>query len=212
VNIALGVLTCERPKGPTIHLSLASLRGNWIVPIVIWNDAQRIGQFKSWLCLAERILQTHPEADAYFLIEDDVVFCPNLREYLDRWPADPATIALCSPYTPTPYMRITSGWHTENPGWCMISACAWLIPRTILIRIVKEFGPLRDQSGPLHNSDCMVGKWAAEQKLDIWFHTPSLGHHIGLGNAATGDQLMTPNRIDSDWPGEDFNCKTLEHA
>jgi hypothetical protein len=212
MNIALGVLTCERPKGPTIHLSLQSLSGDWLTPVVIWKDTKRIGQFKAWLCLSEQILQTHPLADAYFLIEDDVVFCQDLREYLDHWPTDPKTIALCSPYTPTPYMRTTNGWHTENPGWCMISACSWLIPRATLMRIVNEFGPLRSQPGTLNNSDCMVGKWADEQNLSIWFHTPSLGHHIGLGNAATGDPSEGENRMDSDFPGEDFSCKTLEQT
>jgi len=188
MNIALGVLTCERPKGPTIHLAMASIGGPWIVPAVIWQDTVRAGQFKSWLCLAERILETHPEADAYFLMEDDIVFCRGLREYLDRWPADPATIALCSPFSTEQYMRPTVGWHLENRGWCLSSANSWLMPQATLIRILAEFGPMRQQPEALHNADCMVGLWAKEQGLDVWFHSPSLGHHIGIGNAATGDQ------------------------
>ena len=194
MNIALGVLTCERPKGPTIHLAMASIGGPWIVPAVIWQDTVRAGQFKSWLCLAERILETHPEADAYFLMEDDIVFCRGLREYLDRWPADPATIALCSPFSTEQYMRPTVGWHLENRGWCLSSANSWLMPQATLIRILAEFGPMRQQPEALHNADCMVGLWAKEQGLDVWFHSPSLGHHIGIGNAATGDQGDGPNR------------------
>ena len=205
MKIALGVLTAERPLEQTLTRTLASI-GEWDGPKLVWEDANKIGAFKSWLNMTERLLQEHIDCDAYFLVEDDMLFCRDLRAFLDVWPSDPKTIAFCSPYSPTHYKKPQIGWHLENLGWKTVSACSWLMPRETLIRVVDTFGKLRLRPEPTPNTDRMVCKWAFDQKLDQWFHTPSLGHHIGMGNAALGQQKRHYTRIDVDFPGEEISC------
>ena len=208
MNIALGILTCKRPKEQTLPRTIATLGSGWVSPWIIWEDTKRDGCLKSWLLLVERILQLN--ADAYFLVQDDMIFCKNIREYLNNWPADHNTIALCSPYSPTHYKHSKQGWHLENRGDALVSACAWLIPKTTLIRIITEFNSLLQEPVVRTPLDSVIGAWALKQKLDIWFHSPSLAHHVGVGNSAVGrNQINDPVRIDADFPGEEFSCNDL---
>ncbi len=102
---------------------------------------------------------------------------------------------------PTPYSRAASasGWILKNRGWHLISCVAWVLPALAVEKC------LADAALPehfYHPGDAVMGRWACEQGLDVYYHVPSLVQHIGLGNSALGDTSVLPLRVAADFIGE----------
>jgi hypothetical protein len=202
MNWAVGILTAPRPL-PTLEATAASLaRAGWPEAIVV-PDSQGMGHFRAWLDVLTRLVAEAPLADAYLVSEDDAVFCRGLREYLDRtlWPADRATVALCSLFTPEIYRLRQRGWHVERRGLWLVSSVAWAIPPEAAREILAAFGEMRFCP---RGADSMIGQWATDAAgLTTWYHTPSLAQHVGLANSALGDNSVSPFRVAMDFIGED---------
>ena len=148
------------------------------------------------------LIQQRPTAEAYLLVEDDVAFCQGLREYLEAnlWPADPATIALVSPYCPEAYVSKAKDrpWFLICQGFYLAGSQAWVFPPESARAIVED---LTSKVNP-RGADYEIGQWAKTKGLGTWYHSPSLAQHIGIGNSALGDMLDTPLRRAADFVGE----------
>ena len=198
---SVGVLTAPRPT-PTLPRMLASLcEAGWSDLLVV-EDRRKLGHFFAWMKGLATIVDREPHADAYFLIEDDAVFCRRLRAYLEQslWPEDPRRLALCSPYSPEAYRAPQRGWHTENRGLYLASSLAWVLPPAAARAVLADLGPWHAQG---FNADRLVGQWAADRGLDVFYHTPSLAQHVGVGNSALGDPVDSPLRHAADFVGEE---------
>ncbi|MGQ9576493.1 MAG: hypothetical protein ACUVUC_14365, partial [Thermoguttaceae bacterium] len=160
---AVTLLSAPRPQGPTIHRTLDSLARSGWQSCLVWYDAQGRGQFRSWMAALGRAVELDPQAEVYFMVEDDVVFCRGLREYLERtlWPADPAGVAICSPYCPEAYQRVARGWHREDRGRYLVSCLSWAVPAGAARAVLAELAPLLRTGRPLRGADYLVGEWAA---------------------------------------------------
>ncbi len=200
---AVGVLTAPRPI-PTLGRTLASLqRAGWSDALA-WRNAglpPGEGNLCAWRDRLAFLLKEVPDADAYLLAEDDVVFCLGLRSYLQRalWPEEPSKIALCGVFTPEAYSSDEVGWHQQNRGYYLVAAQAWIMPpaaaRAALVDLASVHSP--------YQADRIVGDWAARTNRNVWYHSPSLAQHIGVGNSALGDTLAGPLRSACDFIGED---------
>jgi hypothetical protein len=205
-NWAVGVLTAPRPV-PTLDRTLSSLqRAGWS-DARVWRDRglrPGEGNFCPWRERLAFLLREVPDADAYFLPEDDVVFCRELRTYLQRalWPEDPSKIALCSVFTPEAYFSDKAGWHQQNRGYYLVAAQAWIMPPVAARAVLADLASVRSPYGV----DRVVGEWAAQTNRSVWYHSPSLAQHIGVGNSALGDALRSPLRSTCDFIGEDSTC------
>lgn len=202
------VLSCKRPNGETLGRTLDSLKAAGFDPPLVYRDENQSGQFKAWLAAVDLLLLTSPQADAYFLVEDDVVFCKGLRVWLVKnlWPDDPAKIALCSPYSPEAYQIPVRGWHREVRGLYLCSGQSWVVPPATLRRINTELHGLIHSPDKLRGGDYIIGQWALDRGLGVWFHSPSLGQHIGIGNGLCGGDVDSPLRKATDFVGEDFDA------
>jgi len=205
MNWAITILTSPRPKGPTLQRMLDSLALAGWPNATVYNDVAGAGQFRAWMAALAGTVRQCPDADVYFMLEDDVVFCRGLRAYLERslWPEAPEHVAICSPYCPTPYRSSARGWHAEHRGCYLVSALSWAIPPQAARAVLADLHPLLETTGPLRGSDFLVGQWAASTGRRVWFHGPSLGQHVGMGNSAVGDGLETPMRTAADFIGEE---------
>jgi len=195
---AVAVATAPRPEA-TLQRTLASLRlAGWSRCEVV-ADVTGAGSWPTWTRTLRKLLEQHPEADAYMTVQDDAVFCRGLRDYLDDslWPT--GDVALCSPYCPTPYRSKTSGWHKEDRGWHLVGAVCWVIPAAAARSIIAELGNVQARS----RIDARIGRWAAQNRRSVWYHSPSLVQHIGSGNSALGDPLIISLRRAADFIGED---------
>jgi len=206
------VLTCPRPGESTLQRTLDSLQAAGFDPPLVWRDSgESRKQFVAWIAGVQSLMTKRPDADAYFLVEDDVVFCRNTRAVLGSWPDDPEKIAIVSPYTPSTYVIDAKGWHVESRGLFLCTGQSWLMPALTLRRVAGDLRHLLTSPSTLRGGDYLVGEWAKQNSMLTYFHVPSLGQHIGLGNSAVGGYVLddSPRRKASDFLGEDFDASNL---
>jgi hypothetical protein len=215
MNIQTVVLTAPRPKR-TLERTLRSLeaagwagREGLMADIRVYHDSGSSGHFRAYMEALRYTLQHDATADAYFIVEDDVVFCRGLREYLERtlWPGSVERIALCSPYCPKAYRQRRLGWDSSGSGrgWRLAGSQAWIFPPQAVWAVLAEVAPVASR----HNADWEIGKWATATGRRIWYHTPSLAQHVGLGNSVLGDSLVSDIRLAGDFIGEDGDAMDL---
>jgi len=212
INLAITVLTSPRPKA-TLQTAVASLAQAGYDGPEVWihEDSPPSGHYTAYLSALAATLDARPKAEAIFLLEDDVILCRGLADYLDRelWPAEPDTIGLVSPYCPAAYAPRRRGlgrqWRTQNRGWALAGSQAWIFPRLSAERIVETLGPRQSN----YNADAEIGKFLQTAGLACWYHSPSLVEHIGIGNSALGDDLAGPLRQSADFIGTLANPNDL---
>jgi len=204
---AVGVTTAPRAK-PTLDTCLDSLsRSGWEVPRLFVDSGvtiadrfsdlpvtfheTKLGPWPNYYLALVELLMREPEADAFMLVQDDVVFDDrhDLRTYLEAilWPADP--IAAVSLYCSKAYTRPVAGWHQVESRWIW-GALAFVFPRESAKRFVTDplvFDHRRNPTEGLVNIDILIGRWADEHQLPIYFPSPSLVQHIGNESSIWSD-------------------------
>jgi hypothetical protein len=204
---AVGVTTAPRPQ-PTVHACLDSLsRVGWKVPRLFVDSGvtiadrfselpltfreTKLGPWPNYYLALVELLMREPEADAFMLVQDDVIFDDrhDVRTYLEEilWPADP--IAAVSLYCSKAYTRPVAGWHELNSQWIW-GALAFVFPRESAKRFVTDPLVFEHRSNPtegLVNIDILIGRWAHERQLPIYFPSPSLVQHIGNESSIWSD-------------------------
>jgi hypothetical protein len=144
----------------------------------------KIGAFSNFLLgLCELVLQ-HPGADAYMMMEDDVILYDrqNLREYLEQilWPSDPP--GLISLYCPSSYSRPAPGWYCREEGW-LAGSQVFIFPKETARAFVSDpeiwAHRWNDRAQGLHGVDRAIGTWAIRNGIPVYFPCPSLAQHIG---------------------------------
>lgn len=202
---SIGVTTAPRGEA-TLSRTLASLAAVGFSKPRIFADGpcdvprgyavtrrDKVGGWPNfWLTLTEMISRT-PQADLYAIVQDDVVFCPGLRRYLERL-GFPADAGFVSPFTPAVYNREPPGWNKIPCGYGMTAAQTVIFPREAAYRFLQdEFvvnhrrkapGPSRNFRGDgLHHIDGVLGEFCQRTGLKNYFHSPSLAQHIGTVSA-----------------------------
>jgi hypothetical protein len=197
---AVGVTTAPRAL-PTLAECLTSLSSaGWSDPRLFVDGtldvpepfdslprSDRSPQLGAWpsyyLALAE-LLMREPGADAFLLVQDDVVFAEgfDVRTYLEQvlWPGkSPAIVSLLCPH---PYTRPTPGWYPFNDDWIW-GAQAFAFSPDAARTFLADSGVVchRDtrERNPTADIDWCVGQWASRHRRPIYYPTPSLVQHIG---------------------------------
>jgi hypothetical protein len=196
---AVGVITAPR-RTPTLDTCLDSLiRAGWERPRLFVDTATtiatrhddlpltlrepRIGAWPNYyLALAELVLRD-PEADAYMLAEDDVLFADreDLRAYLEDvlWPSDP--VGAVSLYCSSSYTQSDPGWHRFDGEWVW-GALAFIFSPPSARRFLSDpliFAHRTSKNEGLQDTDVLIGVWSHQRDLPVFFPTPSLVQHIG---------------------------------
>jgi hypothetical protein len=147
-----------------------------------FHEAQ-LGAWPSYYLAMAELLMRNPEADAFMLVQDDVLFYDrvNLREHLERilWPADP--IAAVSLFCSKAYTQPQAGWHAF-PGEWVWGALAFIFSGDAVKRFLTDPLVLEHRSSPVEglvHIDMAIGRWAHRNQLPIYYPTPSLVQHIG---------------------------------
>jgi len=147
------------------------------------------------------------------MVQDDVVFCRNLRSYLERslWPRE--TTAVASPYCSAAYARDGTLWQAVEAGAGLVGALTCIFPN-VAARSLLSFARAvdfrrRGANGGLKGIDTVVGLWAETVKLPVYVHTPSLAQHIGEVSVMWPRLGATHRRRADDFVGEDFDAMTF---
>jgi hypothetical protein len=210
---AVGVTTSPR-RQPTLELCLDSIgRAGWDKPrlfldgsarvparyahlVATWRE-ERVGAWPAWyLALLELILK-QPEADAYMLLQDDVVPYDrgSLRDYLERvlWPGErPGLISLFhTGHETTPgWRRAETNWdwgaqaHVLSPGAARALVSDNELSRSVLAASAENHIPIPE----------LIYDWVMRKGIDTWYSIPSLTQHIGNTSTIWMDAAISGGR------------------
>ena len=199
-NWALGVTTAPRRRS-TLDRCLKSLQlAGWEKPHVFAEPSvqlaaefanlpctrrsTKLGAFPNWYVTLTELVMLLPNADAFAVVQDDIVCTTGLRDYLEKtlWPAP--ELGVVSAYCPSHYSRGEArGYFVENNGWDTWGALFYIFPNPSAKAILSDSlvtshrwsGP----AGGLRNIDSVVGNWCQQRSLAYFVHNPSLVQHIG---------------------------------
>jgi hypothetical protein len=144
-----------------------------------------MGAWPSFYLGLNELVYRHPDADAYLMVQDDVLFYDrqNLRAYLEDevlWPTDPPGVislfcgAICS--------RSGCRWFAWKEPW-LSGALAVIFPNEIARAFVADRLVLNhrwsDPALGLAAIDTVIGAWCAMHGIPMHLPCPSLAQHIG---------------------------------
>jgi hypothetical protein len=172
-----------------------------------------LGGWPNWYLALAELVQRQPHADTYLMLQDDVVFARNLRGYLEStlWPSE--RVGLASAYCPAAYVRRTNGWHAVENRLDLYGAVTLALPNAAARLLLGHARAINHRRRGAHEGlkhiDTMVGQWAAESHLDVFYHTPSLAQHIGDISVIWPDAANDGNRRAADFVGEELDATEL---
>lgn len=226
---AVGVTTAPRAT-PTLETCLDSLaQAGWESPRLFIepdteiparfahlprSDRDRpMGEWPNWLLGLNELVLRHPLADAYMMVQDDTIFCRNVRAYLEDclWPA--RRVGVISVYCPAPYSRSEPGWHAVPNADGVMGALTFVFPnaaaRQMLSHPMIANYRLRAPMRGLCMVDVLVGQWAAALHLPVFYHSPSLAQHIGDTSTLWPGAPNAGKRCADTFVGTDFDARAL---
>lgn len=180
------------------------------------------GDWTNWATGLYELLLSEPDADFYFMAEDDGVICRGAKYYLDEQLPKLGEFATASPYCPNKHRRNNFiGFHNECIGWLTWSTLTVIMPRESVIRFFSDpdvqrhrfehIFPVPENEIPWgvevepKNSvkDAVLGLWAKKNNLPMYYHSPSLVQHMGLTSTLT-HRPTTDANLAEDFVGEGF--------
>jgi hypothetical protein len=198
-ELMVGCTTIPRGQ-PYLERTLISIESADLFPYLFHDrDGNAVVNWK----MALGSLTMHDSAYV-LLIQDDVVFCRNLRNYISalKWPEDAGCISL---YTPDIIPDMSPGLHAA--GGTTWGACALLFRTKTAIELLKT---RTVATWPIDRRiDVMVGQAVRELGLRFYYHRPSLAQHIGEVSSFRDGRLYSFNRQAPDFVGETFDAMSL---
>jgi hypothetical protein len=229
---AVGVTTAPR-RMPTLGRTLASVRsagwsnirlfaepGSPLPPsttstaMAVTRRESTLGAWPNWFLGLAELYQRDPLADAYLMVQDDVLFCVNLRQFLETslWPGDRlAVVSLYNPLSPKATMDLAG--YLPFPGGGLPGALALVFPNFAVRMLLSDQRVLlhcrRGPSHALKLIDVVVGEWAQRNQLLAWSYSPSLAQHVGDTSSIWPESEDRVTRQSASFVGETFDATVL---
>lgn len=154
-----------------------------------------------YLTLAE-LLMREPDADAYLIVQDDVLFYNHtgLRDYLEGALWQTHQPCMASLFCPRDYTQPICGWTNFQGDW-LWGAQAFVFSRSAAQRFLADDQVVHHRWNSEYEGsygiDWLIGKWAGRCQVPIRYPTPSLVQHIGHVSAIWGHaHIIGPRRAD----------------
>lgn len=176
------------------------------------HRVSKMGAWANWISAISELYLRNPEADAYFILQDDVELCKSVRRYLEAslWPE--SRLGFVSLYSPSiyqgpgPYVRPSGG-----SGY--IGALALVFPpqavRSLLSSPTIWTHGLRPGKAGASGIDTALGYWAGKEDLAGLFHVPSLAQHTGDTSTIWAGAQNGGQRRADDFVGSKFDATQL---
>lgn len=200
----VAVTTAPR-KQCTLTASIATMRRAGWEPVVFAEpgatrsnahtivNPSRLGVWRNWLASAEYAL-ANTSAKRILTVQDDSLFHPDSKAFVDAidWPARNA--AFVSLYTPKHYSKGRSVGINRVKTRSLWGACALVWDRQALAKVVRHetartwlgaspksgqgvYQKRRDNPDTIANSDTAIGKVINSIGMSMWFIDPSPVYH-----------------------------------
>lgn len=211
-----------RKAGWTEHVHLFAETGTrtWAARLIggplvaIRRKGPALGAWSNFFLGLQELYLRQPDADAYLMVQDDVIFCRDLRAYLEDklWPKGGRT-GVVSLHTPRHFApeKNTGFFHSEL-GWKAWGAQALIFSNDSVRAFLSDSKVIEHrQKGILDgtkNVDSVIGDWCSRTKHHFWMHAPSLAEHVGATSTLWPDLGLEGRRSSADFPGE--NVRVLD--
>jgi len=169
-----------------------------------------MGAWPNFMLGLSELVLLHPQADAYFMCQDDALFCGGLRKYLESelWLDD--KVGVVSLHTPSHQTHEQEpGFFEADVGWHSWGAMAFVFSNASARALLRHPAVInhrnRGMGEGLRNVDSVVGNWCRLAGLPYYLHAPSLCEHIGLTTTLWKVDSLEGRRSSSDFPGEDVD-------
>jgi len=165
------------------------------------------GAWKNWLSGLNELRASMPSASFYAMFQDDVVFCQNIKQYLNQslWPSDKAAVA--SIFTPYQYSGRERGWKSISLGESLWMAQAYIFNPKYIDEFLTDTDILKWDGDK--NIDTNVGKWIEKKELEIYYHVPSLCQHFIINSTLWPNMPAIGLRAAGDFVGEVYDATSL---
>jgi hypothetical protein len=108
------------------------------------------------------------------------------------------------------------GWHQVAAGWDLAGALTFAFPSTAARLLLADPVALNHRRlGPSDGRayiDAVVGRWAAQAGLPVYYHFPSLAQHVGDASTVWEGARNQGQRCSASFVGEDFDALSLAGA
>ena len=225
---AVGVTTAPR-REPNLPEMLSSLKkagwgqarvfaepGSGVVEeggFTVTQRRDKMGAWPNFLLGLNELVLSQPHADAYFMVQDDAVFCGGLRKYLERELWQGEKVGVVSLHTPSHQTHDKRpGFFEADVGWNSWGAMAFIFSNASARALLRHPAVInhrnRGMGEGMQNVDSVVGHWCRLAGLPYYLHAPSLCEHIGLTTTLWSMDSLDGRRSSSDFPGEDVDISS----
>lgn len=162
----------------------------------------RMGAFPNWYVSLTELVLANSGADYFFMCQDDVAFCIDVKSYLEDCISVLPPCAFLSLYCGTLQRRpqMARGFFERSAGEPLYGALAIVISAPVA-RMLTDPPPAarhrRSENG-LFGIDRFLSEWADELALPAFVHYPSLVAHTGHQSATMWGQDLTSTCRQSD--------------
>ncbi len=180
--------------------------------LCVTHRAETMGVLGNWFLGLTELVQRKPDADAYVMLQDDVVLAKNVRQYLEStlWPSE--RVGLVSVYCPEPYRQKT-GFHEVNSNKGLLGALTWILPpgtaKWLVTAGLAAYLRQRTLTRETRRLDVLIGNVLAQAGWPAYYAAPSLAEHIGTHSTLWPGIGESPRRRAADFVGEPFDARNL---
>ena len=190
---------------PTIFAEPETKISNLHEDLSIIRREEKYGAWKNFYNSLKELVDMNPVADAYVMIQDDVIFCRGVRVFLENvlWP-DKNT-GFVSVFTPSHYTESPAGFYKRNMGGVLWMAQTIIMPPESARGFLEH--PIATGHTGDKNIDNRLGLWASRVSRPPYYFSPSLAQHIGVKSTLWNNNLnqAAGRKSASDFVGEDYD-------
>jgi len=218
---AAGIQTCPR-QGIDLPLTLHRIHnGGWddvfvfgepgiVIPEgykgLVWP--YQTGDWGGWYAALSFLHATRPHVDYYVMFEDDITICKNVRQYVEYWVHECRNLGAICLYTTAHHHRSLGQKPVVTDeschGWRVWGAQVVIFSRLSLRRFLcsPHILNFRESDIGIANAhkDALLGIWSEDERLGLYYHTPSLVEHLHLTSLIGSDGHQA-----TEFVGEEFD-------
>jgi len=153
-----------------------------VLPVREYINGSLAGPWRNWRqALADLITK---ECEYLAIVQDDLIFRPGLRQYLDETMLDRAVY---SPYLSkkdaASLGAVKEGWHQCKTGWAMCGACFFAMGRTLAVELLNHLPANVPENKHI---DAVLANLLKNLHIPLYVHSPSLVQHLADEHSTLG--------------------------
>lgn len=179
-------------------------------------DTKLTGQFRNyWRALrVARDLANRYDLDQVTVGEDDIEVCEGTFDYIETYRV-PESLAFVTwfdanrPAMVQPFDESGKRYACLTPEPAIKFRCLQLVTYPLRTVDLLLSAPQATWWNHPHEGDTLIAIILDEARQVYGIHMPNLAQHVGAESLANPGKGLTPRRTSANYPGADFDAKTL---